>query len=175
VDARFPSPAPDLIRPVAGVRVWRIAPTLWWQLGGLLWSPSMKEPWPTGEVYRASCRLDHEPGSEGCACGVYAYFSPELARRGDYWPKTNREIAGVIGAAGEVDLWSKGMRAGRATVEAIFTAGYPDEELPLSRQEIADAYPSADGGTAEVIDEADYHAFCEERGFIVYSPEDFTS
>lgn len=41
--------APDYINRVAGVRIWRVAPNLWAQLGGLLWAPGMKEPWASGD------------------------------------------------------------------------------------------------------------------------------
>ena len=167
MDARFPAGPPDYIHRVAGVRIWRIAPTLWWQLGGLLWSPAMKEPWTTGEEYHASCAADHEAGSASCTCGVYAFYTPKLAQAGGYWAAGDRLVAGVIGAAGDVDLASSGMRAGRATVEAIFTAGAADALLPLTRQEIADGYG------AEVIDEDDYEEFCERRDLIVFSPDDF--
>jgi hypothetical protein len=160
IDARYPAGPPDFTDPIAGVRIWRVAPTLWWQMGGLLWSPAMREPWPTGEVYRAACRMDHAPGSAGCGCGVYSFYTPELAKGGSYWPTSDREIAGVIGASGEVDLSSVGMRSGSATIEAIFTAGAPDSELPLSRQEIADGYG------AEVIDPEDFEEFCDRRALV---------
>jgi hypothetical protein len=171
---------PDYIQPVAGVRIWRVAPNLWAQLGGLLWAPGIREPWPTGEEFEAACNKnpDHVQPAEGCMCGIYAFYSPNLAIAGDYWPKSwrpnfNRLVAGVVGAAGDVVLHEWGWRASHATVVAIFgdfggnIHGAPDSELPMPRQEIADAYD------ASVISVSDYKAFCECEGLIVFSPEDF--
>lgn len=181
--------APDYVSCAAGVRIWRVAPNLLAQLGGLLWAPNVKEPWPTGEECMAGCSVspDHAPPHEECTCGIYAFYSPELAKEGGYWPKAgaplfNRLVAGVIGAAGEIVLHESGLLAARATVEAIFTDGAPDVELPLthqieggriteskrrmSREVIADAYG------VPVIDSRDYEAFCAKRGLIVFGTED---
>jgi hypothetical protein len=165
---------PDYVSPGAGVRIWRVAPNLWAQLGGLLWAPGMKEPWPggVGEEYHASCSRcpDHVPPHEGCGCGIYAFYTPELALVGGYWPREgaplfNRLVAGVVGVAGDVALHEHGLKANRATVEAIFTAGARDWELPIPRSELASAYG------AKVIDSEDYEAFCNERGLIAFGPE----
>jgi len=165
--------APDYINRVAAVRSWRVAPNLWAQLGGLLWAPGMRQPWPTGEEYYASCpgNPDHVPPAPGCGCGIYAFYSPALAEEGGYWPGAgggpyNRVVAGVVGAAGDVELHEVGLKAGSVIVEAIFAAGVADAELPIPRAEIAAAY-----GT-EVIDADDYEAFCTERGLVVIGPGD---
>src|SRR5215213_4360699 len=156
--------APDYTARGAGVRIWRVAPNLWAQLGGLLWAPNVKEPWPVGEEYYASCPAspDHAPPEEACACGLYAFYTPPLAEEGGYWPREgapryNRLVAGVVGVAGDVVLAETGMRAGRASIEAIFTDGAPDVELPIPRPELAAAYG------AQVIDSTDYEAFCADR------------
>lgn len=155
-----------------------MAPNLWAQLGGLLWAPGMREPWPSfargaGEEYEASCQLnpDHTPPAEGCTCGIYSFYNPTLGKTGGYWPEPqdrlfNRVVAGVIGAAGEVVLHEDGLLAARATVEAIFTDGADDEELPMPRRVIADAYG------ADVIDSEDFAEFCAARGLIVFGAED---
>jgi hypothetical protein len=163
--------APDYTNCVAAVRIWRVAPTLWAQLGGLLWAPAMREPWATGEEYYASCQSnpDHVPG-EGCGCGLYAFYSPAMARAGGYWVPGrgqslyNRVLAGVIGAAGDMELCEHGMRTERATVEAIFDDGAPDPELPMPRGELAAAYG------AEVIGVGEYEDFCGRRGMVVIDP-----
>jgi hypothetical protein len=162
---------PDYISRVAAVRIWRVAPHLWAQLGGLLWAPAVQEPWPTGEEFYAKCttHLDSAPPRPGCGCGIYAFYTPKLAQPGGYWVDssvgpTNRLVAGVIGAAGEVELCEFGLRAERATVEAIFTVGAFDHEIPIPRQEIAAAYG------AEVISADDYEEFCAERGLVVIDP-----
>ena len=164
---------PDYVSRGAGVRIWRVAPNLWAQLGGLLWAPGMKEPWPTGEEYVATCSgsPDHVPPQEGCTCGIYTFYTPQLAVKGGYWPDPgaalyNRLVAGVVGVAGDVALHEHGLQANRAVIEAIFTDGAPDAELPIPRLELASAYG------AEVIDSEDYEAFCAERGLIVFGPED---
>jgi hypothetical protein len=169
--------APDYLNRVAGVRIWRVAPTLWAQLGGLLWAPAVKEPWPTGEEHVATCsgHPDHVPPAEGCSCGIYAFYDPQQAFAADYWPKEHepfinlpfsRLVAGVVGVAGEIVLHDHGLLAARARVEAIFTDGAPDEDLPMPRQVIADAYD------VPVIDSEDYHDFCAELGLIVFGAED---
>jgi hypothetical protein len=167
------SQVPDYIDRVAGVRIWRVAPNLWAQLGGLLWAPSMKEPWPTGEEYVASCshNPDHVPPVEGCMCGIYAFYNPALADKGGYWHNPhaalfNRLVSGVVGGAGDVVLHEQGLLAERVKVEAIFADGAPDADLPIPRDEIARAY------NADLIYAQDYEAYCETRGLIVFSPED---
>jgi hypothetical protein len=164
---------PDYINRIAGVRTWLVAPNLWAQLGGLLWAPMMRDPWTTGEEYAATCtgHPDHTPPEDGCGCGIYAFLDPTLARRMGYWTErgagpSNRIVAGVIGAAGKVSLTDRGLLAACATVEAIFTDGAPDDELPIPRAEIAQAYG------ADVIDTADYEEFCAERGLILFGPDD---
>jgi len=169
-----PAKTPDYINRAAGVRIWRVAPTLWAQLGGLLWAPGVKEPWPTGEKeYVASCPAnpDHTPPEDGCMCGLYAFYTPQLAKEGNYWPQPeaplyDRLVAGVVGVAGEVALHEHGMKANRASVEAIFTVGVDDAELPIPRAELAAAYG------AELVDSREYEAFCERRGLIVFTEED---
>lgn len=167
------SEAPDYIHRVAGVRSWRLAPNLLAQLGGLLWAPGMREPWPTGEEFVATCEADpdHEPPEEGCACGIYAFYNPALAQKGGYWPVPgyrlyNRLLSGVIGVAGGVLLHERGFTAGRATVEAIFTDGADDAELPIPRAEIAHAYG------ASLISSDEFAAFCQERGLIAFDPDE---
>lgn len=164
---------PDYINRVAGVRIWRVAPNLWAQLRGLLWGPGMKEPWVTGEEYVATCSRspDHVPPTEGCSCGIYAFYTPDLAIEGGYWTYPgdalyNRLVAGVVSVAGDVALHEWGMKAHRASIEVIFTTGAADEELPIPRSELAVAYG------AEVIDVQDFEEFCAERGLILLGPED---
>jgi hypothetical protein len=150
-----------------------VAPTLWAQLGGLLWAPAVQEPWPTGEEYYASCAAapDHVPG-ENCSCGVYAFYTPGMAKTGGCWVPVpgqllyNRIVAGVIGAAGDIELGEYGMRAERATVEALFANGAAEQDLPFPRSEIAHVYG------AEVIGAGEYEEFCRWRGLVVIDPAD---
>jgi hypothetical protein len=163
---------PDYIQPIAGVRIWRVAPNLLSQHMGLLWAPGMIEPWPTGKEVAARCagHPDHAPPDDYCGCGIYAFYNPVLAFEANYWPIEgdgfyNRLVAGVVGAAGEVIVAEYGWKAARATVEAIFFDGAPDDALPLPRDIIADAYG------VPVIDTDDYEAFCEEAGLLIFDEE----
>jgi hypothetical protein len=160
--------APDYVGRVAGARNWRVATTLWAKMGGLLWAHAILEPWPTGKEYEAACVgvPNHAPPAAGCSCGVWAFFNPELLATSGYGVEDPRHVSGVVGAAGDVELAERGWRAQRATVEAIFADGVSDEMLPVTRQEIADAYD------IPIIRRNDYDAFCEARGLIIFSPDD---
>jgi hypothetical protein len=176
--------APDYITRVAGVRIWRVAPNLWANLGGILWAPSVKEPWPNGEEHEAHCEAnpDHKPPAEGCMCGIYGFYNPTQAIAGGYWPKPwerhfNRLVAGIIGGAGDIELCDHGFRAERAQVEAIFTDGAPDEDLPCPWRIINEDLPLARpmiAGTYGIplISSTDYQDFCNDRGLIVINPDD---
>jgi hypothetical protein len=167
------SKAPDYLQRVAAVRLWRVAPTLWAQLGGLLWSPMMQEPWATGEEYYPKCGAhpDEPPPGENCSCGIYCFYHPETARASvSYWPQDgsplyDRQVVGVLGCAGNLELGDIGMRAGRATVEAIFTAGAPDRDLPIPRADIAAGYG------ADVINVDEFEDFCERRNLIIITED----
>jgi hypothetical protein len=172
---------PDYMGEVAGVRIWRVAPNLLSQHMGLLWGPGAREPWPTGKAHHAKCGLerhghtytDHDPPGEACGCGLYAFHNPALAVEGGYWPTSepsrqlyNRLVAGVLAASGTIALHEWGFKAEKGRVAALFTIGAPDEELPLPREIIADAY------NVPVIEAGDYFDFCEQEGLVVFSPED---
>jgi hypothetical protein len=165
--------APDYIQPVVGVRIWRVAPNLLSQHMGLLWGPGAREPWPTGRGHKATCEdPDHDPPEDGCGCGLYAFYTPQLAASGRYWPTPedgwlyNRLVAGVMGASGNIALHEWGFKAEKGRVAALFTAGAADEELPLPREIIADAYG------VPLIETEDYFGFCGREGLMVFSPED---
>ena len=175
---------PDYIQPVAGVRIWRVAPNLLAQHMGLLWGPGAREPWPSvaGKEHHARCgfesdgtiHTDHKPPGKGCSCGFYAFYNPALAIERGYWPTSenyaqlyHRLVAGVLAASGEIELSEWGFRAERGRVAALFAVGVADEELPLPRETIADAYG------VPLIDVEDYDAFCADEGLLVFGPGDF--
>jgi hypothetical protein len=180
--------APDYINRVAGVRVWRVAPNLWANLGGILWAPNVKEPWPNGEEYEARCEgdPDHKPPAEKCMCGVYGFYNPNLAiaatmsGEGEYWPVPwqrhySRLVAGVIGGGGDIELCEYGFRSELARVEAIFTDGAPDEDFPCPWRTIDESLPLARPMIAEIygiplISASDYEDFCAEAGLMVIDP-----
>jgi len=76
------SRTPDYMAPIAGVRAWRLAPTLWAKMGGILWSHAMLNPWPDGEEIVAVCDAGHP--APGCSCGVYAWETVKLLLQGQY-------------------------------------------------------------------------------------------
>jgi hypothetical protein len=132
----------------------------------------MKEPWATGEEYYPQCPAhpDEPPPGEDCSCGIYCHYTPGDARASAYWPLEgaplyDRQVVGVIGCAGDLELGDIGMRAGRATVEAIFTAGAPDRDLPIPRADIAAGYD------AEVIAVEDFADFCGRRNLIIVTED----
>jgi hypothetical protein len=159
MDASFPG-APDHIRPIAGVRTWRVAPNLWSRMGGLLWASAMMEPWTTGEDHVAHCHMDptHVPPVEGCTCGVYAYYDPLLVISGRGSLEDPRHVSGIVSGWGEILLHDSGWRAQLGRVEALFDHPLmPEVELPIPKEEIAAAYG------AEIIYPIDYEEFCRKR------------
>ena len=151
--------APDHIGRVAGCRVWRIAPTLWARMGGLLWATWMREPWQNGKEHEAICppRGCPNPPLKECTCGIYA-FSDEsgmdrqnpIGKVGGFW-----HVGGVIGASGRILPALYGFRAAKAKVMAIF-----NDDFPTDKEEIAHAYG------VPIIDRRDYDAFCAEAGLL---------
>jgi hypothetical protein len=155
---------PDYIQRIAGVRTWRVAPTMWARMGGLLWASAMLEPWTTGEDHVAHCHHDpgHVPPADGCACGVYAYYTPMSV----LWHRGSLEdpyhVSGVVSGWDEMLLLEHGWRAQFGRVEALFDHPLmPEVELPIPKEEIAEAYG------AEIISPIDYDEFCQRRNLVL--------
>jgi hypothetical protein len=105
--------APDLIRPVAAFRTWRI-------VDGRLCSPYVDVAW-TEPVQRAVCRrpagVHHAAPDPRCGCGIYAYHRlvPELA--GTFAaPGT---ALGIVTVWGSIEAYRDGLRAEFAEVRAL--------------------------------------------------------
>lgn len=122
-----PIGAPDYAEAIEAWRVWRIAETKdGYRLGSVV-KPTL---WPPGEALAAECLRTsplagwlrrkrgraHEIPDEGCECGVYAAYLPEIGRYLDE-PPQRLSAARVLG---QVSLWGKvvecqrGFRAARA-------------------------------------------------------------
>jgi hypothetical protein len=153
---------------VAGVRTWRLAPTLWAKMGGWLWSMTLSDCWRKGEEYEwkeAQCDFGHEPPGEGCTCGIYAYNEVgkllnfmnlvNLARTRKLRLEPLETASGVIIADGGIIPGSYGFRCEYAKVAAIFEHGLPALATP---QEIAEHY------RCDIITVDEYDAFCAKHG-----------
>src|SRR3954469_21648207 len=115
---------PDYMAAIAGARAWRLAPTLWAQMGGYLWSHAMLNPWPDGEEIVAVCDDGHPAPAKGCSCGVYAWNDPNTMHRRRYAPTDHVHIAGVVAGRGRVIRGQAGYWvAERAVVLAFFDDG----------------------------------------------------
>jgi hypothetical protein len=147
---------PDYTNRIAGVRAWRVAPTLWAQMGGWLWSHAMLNPWPDGEENVAACDLGHDAPQKGCTCGLWAWFDYETLAREGYEPLHATHVAGIVGAAGRVVRGEIGWKAERVKVLALF-----DDLCPSPKREIADAF-----GGVPIIQPEEYAAFCDEMKMI---------
>ena len=148
-------------RRVAGVRTWRLAPTLWAKMGGWLWSLTLSDCWRKGEEYEwkeAQCDFGHTPPGEGCTCGIYTHhgtgelFHPARSPRSALQAVLPLEMAsGVILADGQIIPGQTGFRAQYAKVAAIFDPGLPALATP---EEIAEHY------RCDIITVDEYDAFC---------------
>jgi hypothetical protein len=162
--------APDYIGAIAGARAWRMAPSLWAKMGGLLWSHAMLNVWPDCEEIAAECDAGHPAPAEGCSCGVYAWQSAERLLRSPYAPQDHKHIAGVVAGRGRVIRGETGYWvAERAVVLAFFDDGYPSpvkEVMPDSgvylptKEEVAEVY------RVPVIKHSDFDDFCDEYELI---------
>jgi hypothetical protein len=153
---------PDYVGRMAGVRSWKIAPTLWAQMGGWLWSAANLGPWPDGEENVAVCEVDHPVPAKGCSCGLYAFYTP--AGRLPYAATartTVGSISGVIGTAGRIIPGDLAYRAERAKVLALF-----EDPLDTPKEEISAAH-----GGIPIIRVADFEDFCDWYGLIRYDPK----
>jgi hypothetical protein len=151
---------------VAGVRTWRLAPTLWAKMGGWLWSLTLTDCWrrsdadPSFEWKDAKCDFGHTPPGEGCTCGIYAYHAPtRLTQTHILTPTMPRQVlesaSGVIIADGTILPGAWGFRAQYAKVAAIFDPGVPALATP---EQIAEHY------RCDVISVGEYDAFCAKHG-----------
>jgi hypothetical protein len=114
------APAPDLIHPVVGFRLWRLE-------DGALWSPYAGERWSRGcqtARSRAASGREHAgpAPAHACTCGFYASYvpCPRLASA-----CTDDLVGGAVVLWGRIELHATGLRAQYAMVVAL--------ALPFSR------------------------------------------
>ena len=107
-------PAPDLVQPVIGYRLWRLGDD------DALYSPYVEERWQRG-VHTATCRAeraDHDEPAPGpdCSCGLHAWYEPCPTLS---WAATRHLVAGAVALWGDIELHPFGMRAERGMVLAL--------------------------------------------------------
>lgn len=162
---------PDYAAAIAGARAWRLAPSLWAKMEGLLWSTAMLHAWPDAGEAVARCDMGHPAPAKHCSCGVYAWNDPDTMYDRGYAPKHHTDIAGVVAGAGRVIRGHIGYWvAERAVVLAFFDDGYPSPEpieiLPGSNIYLATKEEAAEVFDVPVIRYEDYDDFCDEYGLI---------
>src|SRR5215203_2650013 len=96
------SKTPDYMGRMAGVRSWKIAPSLWAQMGGWLWSAVNVGPWPDGEENIAVCETGHPTPAKGCSCGLYAFYDPASGLPYSLRSTNTDTISGAVGVASGV-------------------------------------------------------------------------
>ena len=164
------TPVPDYSAAIAGARAWRIAPTLWARMGGILWSHAMLNPWADGEEIVAVCDAGHPAPAPGCSCGVYAWETVKLLLQGPYAVKDHQHIAGVVAGRGRVIRGHAGYWVAEAAVVlAFFEDGYPvpvKEVLPGSGVYLPTKKDAAEAYGVPVIRYSDFNDFCDEYGLV---------
>jgi hypothetical protein len=126
-------------------------------MGGWLWSLAMTDCWRKGVEWKeAECRLGHRIPDEDCACGIWAFFDPELMRAHFTLPTAPEpweHVVGIIVADGDIVIHEKGFRAQYAKVAAIF-----EDDFPTPKDEIAKSY------ACPIIAAEEYDVFCAAHG-----------
>jgi hypothetical protein len=159
---------PDYMGEIAGARAWRMAPTLWAKMGGLIWAKVMTDRWIDGETKVAECERGHEVPHEGCSCGCYAWYTEDLLHRQKFAPTDHTTISGVVAGSGGVIRGHNGYWvAERVTVKAFFDDGFPSPVVEV--QEGSGVFLATKAEAAEVwgvpvIQYSDYADFCDDLG-----------
>jgi hypothetical protein len=147
--------APPLVpSPVYGLRTWTaVGPHGDERLAG----PRQGTPWPTdGAWLEARCEQGHAAPAPGCDCGIHAWHPGRHGARRVLVMR--REIAGVVEAAGAIELHQDGFRAERGRPYALFAGRNANTHLV---KRLADAY----GIEAVAVSDADaIVAWCRARG-----------
>lgn len=130
------SVAPDFTEPVIGYRQFILEPHS--QHNFRLMSPHQREPWltqtvtarcnaklpvPDGLVLPAMPLRSHSAPHKDCGCGIYAYFEPcpvpKTSPNLYYLWRDANEVAALVTVEGRVEVHAHGMRAQRATIQAL--------------------------------------------------------
>jgi hypothetical protein len=147
------SDTPLVPGPLYGLRSWKVVSG---RGAELLAGPHRNTPWPTaGEWLTSTCTGGHAAPARGCECGVHAWHPRRASARRVLTSK--REVAGIVEAAGAVEVHEEGFRAERARPHAFVMAPGRNPKL-LDR--LASTYH------AEVIEARgadELLAWCRER------------
>ena len=122
---------------IRAVRTFRVGP------GGVLFPLFSRRPWVDG-ANEAACTAahvvadpsDHVPPDPDCTCGFYAYADPSAAGEYPY----ARHVLAVVMCWGRVIVGTKGLRAQRARIEAVWLSKIVPADLVRM---VADRYPTA--------------------------------
>jgi hypothetical protein len=149
--------APPLVpSPLFGLRTWSVAGASGEER---LTAPQQGTPWPVGgEWLHARCATaSHDAPARACACGIHAWHpSARAARR---VLGTRGAIAGVVEAAGAIELHRDGFRAERARPRALLVA-------PRANAALIERLSAAYGAEALAVrGPRDVVAWCEARGY----------
>jgi hypothetical protein len=133
-------PAPDLVNPVIGYRLWRLGDES-------LWSPYVEERWLRG-VHVAVCRAERS-GHAGpapahdCSCGIHAWYEPCPTLS---WAATRHLVVGAVALWGDMELHPFGMRAARGMVVALALPPWhgtkPRRIIEIAREFEVEAVPA---------------------------------
>jgi hypothetical protein len=137
---------------IRALRTFRIGP------GGVLYPVFTNGPWMPG-TNTSVCRLPsflvgddppHRAPAPGCSCGFYAYGTEPAAAE---YPQA-RHVLGVVSCWGRVIAGTRGLRAERARIEALWmsasvppelvtdvTARYPSTRIHADRREMLAQHP----------------------------------
>lgn len=159
---------PDYMGEIAGVRAWRVAPTLWAKMGGLLWAKVQTDVWRDRETKVAQCESSHDVPHEDCSCGCYAWYTVEVMQRKKFIPTNHSTISGVVaGSGGVIRGYAGYFVAEQMTVKAFFDDGHPSPVIEVQAGSgvfLATKEEAAEVWGVPVIQYADYEAFCDELG-----------
>ena len=160
--------APDYNGAIAGARTWRVAPTLWAKMGGILWAKVQTDVWPNSQMKIAECERGHPVPDEHCSCGVYAWCNEKVLHEMLFAPTDHTHISGVIAGAGGVIRGHNGYWvAEKVIVLAFFDDGHPSpkrEVMPGSGVYLATKEEAAQVWGVPVIKYEEYEDFCDEYG-----------
>jgi hypothetical protein len=112
------SDTPLVPGPLYGLRSWKVVSD---RGGELLAGPHRNTPWPpAGEWLTSTCAGGHDAPAAGCECGVHAWHPRRASAR--HVLTSKREVAGIVEAAGAVEVHEEGFRAERARPHAFVMA-----------------------------------------------------
>src|SRR4051794_9302405 len=147
---------PLIPSPLFGLRTWRVEAG---EEGERLAAAQKTTSWPGGGRWlEASCDADpaHEAPAAGCLCGIHAWHPSTASARRVLAGRAT--VAGIVEAAGRIELHEDGFRAQRARPYAL-VAGPHDNAHRVQRLARLYGVPVVPVGSA-----AELVAWCRERG-----------